>query len=151
MSPVRTVYVPRFDSQQGSSHRDEPPPPSQSPREKRGNKRARGEKSRLVLKIKLPKLGASTLSKKRATKEDETPGRWTLEPALNKPKTAVIGTGELQGPGTDSDAFFFSQRPTLKATDEKKKAKLTVLRTISKMLEENRLIRQRLIALSQTK
>ncbi|GLD62001.1 uncharacterized protein AKAME5_001376000 [Lates japonicus] len=108
MSPVKTVYEPRFALQRGSSQFDEPQPDqtkdetgslSQCRGGKRGNKRARG---------------AGTVS------------------------------GSVGG-----DVFFFSQRSNGKATNEKEKAKLAVLRTISKMLEENQLIRQRLIALRQ--
>lgn len=103
MSPVRTVYVPRFGSQLGSSRRDEPEPgqtvnqtepPSQDPRDKRGNKRGRSDKARCVLKVKLPKLNNRTLSK-RVTEEDKTPRKWMSDPA-NKTKTTVNPAGETQ-------------------------------------------------------
>lgn len=103
MSPVRTVYVPRFGSQLGSSQRDEPEPeqtmnqtepPSQGLRGKRGNKRGRGEKTRSVLKVKLPKLNNRTWSK-RVTEEDKTPRKWMSEPA-NITKTTVNPGGETQ-------------------------------------------------------
>ncbi|XP_078145147.1 uncharacterized protein LOC144542416 [Centroberyx gerrardi] len=69
--------------------------------------------------------------------------------------TAVSRGGETQCANTDSDnvrgdVFTFSQIPNSnKATNEKEKSKLAVLRTVSKMLEENRCIRQRLASLSQ--
>ncbi|KAL7394711.1 hypothetical protein ABVT39_002712 [Epinephelus coioides] len=150
---VRTVYVPLFGSQQGSSQRhvsdrtmDETEPPS--PRDKRGNKRGkvnvRGQKTRFVLKVKFPKLDNSTLSKKA------TERRWTAEATTNKTKATVNSGGA--GAESDSvgrDVFFFSQRPTSTTTNEKEKARLAVLRTISKMLEENQLIRERLATISQ--
>ncbi|XP_078025375.1 uncharacterized protein LOC144463791 [Epinephelus lanceolatus] len=155
---VRTVYVPLFGSQQGSSQRhvsdrtmDETEPPS--PRDKRGNKRGkvnvRGQKTRFVLKVKFPKLDNSTLSKK-ATEGETTERRWTAEATANKTKATVSSGGA--GAESDSvgrDVFFFSQRPTSTATNEKEKARLAVLRTISKMLEENQLIRERLATVSQ--
>ncbi|KAF1384461.1 hypothetical protein PFLUV_G00120480 [Perca fluviatilis] len=158
MSPVRTVYVPCFGSQFGSSQRDEPrqdqimypkKPPS---RDKGGNSRCkvkvRGEKSRFHLKVKFPKLNNSALSKK-ATKKDNTP-RWMVEGAANKIKTTV----SQGGAGTDSDSvggdvFLFTENPTSTAINSNEKVKLAVLRTISKMLEENQLIRQRLVTASQ--
>ncbi|KAE8286152.1 hypothetical protein D5F01_LYC15832 [Larimichthys crocea] len=145
-SLVRTEYVPWFDSQPGPSQAPQPEetmdrtgPPSEGQRGKRGNKQrnVRGEKPRFVFKVKLPKLNKVT-----DKEEDRTTRRWMLEPTRG------------QGAAADSDSaggdvFVFSQRTSSKTINEKEKAKLTVLRTISKVLEENQLIRQRLSALSQ--
>ncbi|KAK5865047.1 hypothetical protein PBY51_016242 [Eleginops maclovinus] len=73
------------------------------------------------------------------------------EDATNKTKSTVSGGGA----GTDSDqvvrdVFMFSERPASTELNETKKAKLAVLRTISKMLEENQFIRRRLAAVRQT-
>lgn len=98
---VRTVNVPHFGSQQGSSQRhvsdrtiNETEP--HSPRDKRGNKRGkvnvRGQKTRFVLKVKFPKLDNSTLSKK-ATEEETTERRWTAEATANKTKATVSSRG----------------------------------------------------------
>ncbi|XP_068449154.1 uncharacterized protein si:ch211-277c7.7 [Clinocottus analis] len=148
MLPIKKVYVPCFSSKLGSSQRDESQPDQPSDQttqtkstsryqrdgDPRGNRRAnvdvRGGKKRLLLKVKLPKRNC-TLSKKI----DKTPRRWT---------GAATESGSVGG-----DVFCFSQRPTSTAINEKDKAKLSVLRTISKMMEENRLIRQRLATLSQ--
>lgn len=105
MSPVKTVYEPRFASQRGSSQIGEPQPDqtkdetgslSQCTGGKRGNKRARGEKTRFILKVKLPIFSVGTLSKKKATK-DKTPGRWMLEPTANTTKTQMSQGGGTQG------------------------------------------------------
>lgn len=102
MSPLRTGYVPRCGSQQGSSQRDESQtdqtmdqtePSSQCPGpNKRGRKRARGEKSRSVLKVKLPNLRCSTLSK-TTTDGDKAMGR--TEPNASKTDT-TLSRGENQ-------------------------------------------------------
>ncbi|XP_036933889.1 uncharacterized protein LOC119007985 isoform X4 [Acanthopagrus latus] len=152
----RTAYEPWFGSQVGSSQREEPPadrnmvgqpqPPSDGRRDKRGNKRSK-VKTRSVLKVKLPTLN------KKVTKEEKTPRRWTLEPTINKSKpTASRGGAQCVDTVVDTvgrDVFYFSQSTPSKAINEKEKAKLAVLRTISRVLEENRLLRQRLVALSQ--
>ncbi|KAM8732778.1 uncharacterized protein AB9X84_024729 [Acanthopagrus schlegelii] len=128
----------------------QPQPPSDGRRDKRGNKRSK-VKTRSVLKVKLPTLN------KKVTKEEKTPRRWTLEPTINKSKpTASRGGGRGGAQCFDTvvdtvgrDVFYFSQSTPRKAINEKEKAKLAVLRTISRVLEENRLLRQRLVALSQ--
>ncbi|KAK9517837.1 hypothetical protein VZT92_023178 [Zoarces viviparus] len=153
------VQVPWFDSLLGSSQREEPQPdqtvdrtpqtksPSRHQSGKRGNKmgHVRVGKKRFLLKVNLQKVNR-TLNKK----VDNTPGRWTGEPATNYTKTTV----SRQGAATASDSvvrdvFFFSQRPTSTAKNEKEEAKLAVLRTISKMLKQNQLIRQRLATVSR--
>lgn len=99
----RTVYVPRFGSQLGSSQIDEPQPdqdqtepPSQDQRDERGNKlgKVRGEKTRFVLKVKLPKLNNSTVSKKE-TNEEKTPSRLMVEDTANKSKTTMSRGGNV--------------------------------------------------------
>ncbi|KAM6999975.1 uncharacterized protein LKV04_004943 [Tautogolabrus adspersus] len=157
MPPVKVVFVPRFDSQLSESQRDEQETdqdeqqPSQRRRKGRGKKRGKEEK--LVLKVKLPKS-------KKASKEDEAPRRLLLEPTANTTKSTESRGGEKEkqvdehGAGTQSDSvggdvFFFSEPPTSKVMNEKEKAKLSVVRTIARMLEENQLIRQRVAALSQ--
>ncbi|KAK5925344.1 hypothetical protein CgunFtcFv8_017875 [Champsocephalus gunnari] len=151
MLPVRSIYVPHFGSQLGSSQKDETQPdqtPAQLPsRIKRGNKRGNvsDEKTRLFLKVKLQRVNNSTLSNTRPEKTKTK--QWMKEDATNKTQSTVIGGGA--GTNSDSivrDVFSFSQRPTSRELNEKEKAKLAVLRTISKMLEENQLIRQRLAA-----
>ncbi|XP_069388035.1 uncharacterized protein [Paralichthys olivaceus] len=154
MSPAKTVYVPRFGSQLGSSQREEPQPDptvvqpeSQSQQvDKCRKKRDGGRKPRSILKVKLPTFSTRGLPKKKPTQEDQTPGRWTPEPAENR--TSVTARGSQDADSVRGDVFF-SQRSTYRATNEKKKATLAVLRTISRMLEENHLIRQRLVALTQ--
>lgn len=66
---------------------DQTEPSCQAQRNKRGNKRANvtGEKTRSILKVKLPKLN------KKATKEEKTQRRWMLEPVANKTKTTEGG------------------------------------------------------------
>ncbi|KAF0039544.1 hypothetical protein F2P81_007779 [Scophthalmus maximus] len=104
--------------------------------DKRGNKRVRGEKTRSLLKVKLPKINARTLSKEKATREDDddnddnndnnnndTPSWWTLEPAESR-TTTVSRVGGRRAADTDADSvggdvFFFSQGPTSQVTDEK--------------------------------
>ncbi|KAM6952237.1 uncharacterized protein PEZ65_010713 [Lycodopsis pacificus] len=153
----KKVHVPWFDALLGSSQREELQPdqtvertpqtksPSRHQSGKRGKKMGdvRVGKKQFLLKVKLQKVN-STLNKK----VDSTPGRWTGEPAANNTKTTV----SRQGAATDSvvrDVFFFSQRPTSTAKSEEEKAKLAVLRTISKMLKQNQLIRQRLATVSR--
>ncbi|KAK2903943.1 hypothetical protein Q8A73_010600 [Channa argus] len=155
MSPVKTVHVPGLGSQQ----RHEPQvdqtlgqaePRSQCRRpEKRGKKRARGEKTQFLLKVKLPKLSSKSLTEKM----DKSSPRWRF--AANKNIATVGGGGETPCAASDChsvgvDDFCFFQGPTSKATNQHDKDKYSVLRTISKMLKENQLIRRRLAALSQT-
>lgn len=96
MLPVRTKYVPWFSPQLSCSQRDEPQPehtmaqtepPPRSKRDRRGKKRGNvnGEKTRGVLKVKLPKFN------KDVTKQDKTPRKWMTEPAA---KTTVKRRGE---------------------------------------------------------
>ncbi|XP_047190644.1 GATA zinc finger domain-containing protein 7-like isoform X2 [Scophthalmus maximus] len=150
MSPAKTEHVTRLASHRGSGQRDEPQPQhavdQTEPRprceaDKRGNKRVRGEKTRSLLKVKLPKINARTLSKEKATREDDdddnddnndnnndnnnndTPSWWTLEPAESR-TTTVSRVGGSRAADTDADSvggdvFFFSQGPTSQVTDEK--------------------------------
>lgn len=62
-------------------------PPPRSKRDRRGKKRGnvKGEKTRGVLKVKLPKFS------KDVTKQDKTPRKWMTEPAV---KTTVKRRGE---------------------------------------------------------
>ncbi|CAG5992165.1 unnamed protein product [Menidia menidia] len=158
MPPVKTVYVPRFGSQLGSSQRTEPElelvePSPVSQNENRLKKRSKNGSERnirSVLKIKLPKFTSTPLLK--VTKDGTTPAKYVLRPSTSKPKTT--GNQERRTQCADpvstlvnGDVFSFSQRS--ETTTPKEKAQLSVVRTISKMLEENRLIRQRLAALRQ--
>ncbi|KAI9539203.1 hypothetical protein NQZ68_009280 [Dissostichus eleginoides] len=160
MLPVRSIYVPQFGSLLGSSQKDETQPdqtPGRTPgrtelssRIKRGNKRGNvnDEKTRLFLKVKLQRVNNSTLSNTRPEKNKNK--KWMKEDATNKTQSTVSRGGA--GTNSDSvvrDVFFFSEKPTSRELNEKEKAKLAVLRTISKMLEENQLIRQRLAAVRQ--
>ncbi|KAL6117895.1 uncharacterized protein ACO6RY_15594 [Pungitius sinensis] len=151
MSQIRSLYVSGFVS----SKRNEAQPGQSLDRnnrtnvksryqsDKRGNKRANveGGKNPFLLKVKLQKFHG-TLSEK----VEVTPRRCLEYRAANKTETTV----SRQGSATDSDSVgvLFSQRPTITASN-KDKAKLAVLRTISRMLEENQLIRQRLATVSQ--
>lgn len=99
--PGKTVYVPWFGSPLCSSQRDEPQLKQtdisvcnvQAQRTQRGNKRARAEKTRSVLKVKLPSLSNHT---KKAKNGDKTSRRWTSEPTINKCKTTVSRGEEKQ-------------------------------------------------------
>ncbi|KAK2849373.1 hypothetical protein Q5P01_009207 [Channa striata] len=135
MSPVKTVHGPRTEPPAAQAERPRP--------EKRGKKRARGGKPKFLLKVKLPKFSCSSFP----TEKEKSPPRWMF--------TGNTNTGGETGAGSDCrsvevDVFCFSQKPSSKATNQQEKGKHSVLRTISKMLEENQLIRQRLAALSQT-
>lgn len=91
------VYVPRFGAHLGSSQRDEPEQEqahlsycnvTQGQKEKCGNKRAKGERTRSLLKIKLPNF-RNRSSTKEVSKEDKTPRRWTSEPTRTTAETTV--------------------------------------------------------------
>ncbi|KAM3612106.1 uncharacterized protein V6R79_002642 [Siganus canaliculatus] len=130
MSLVRTVYAPWFGSQSGSSQEKNEPHVEQkmaraklrSHRNKRAD--AEREKSRLILKVKLPKLN------KKLAKDNTTPRKKTTELVANKTKTSVGREEEAEGKGangagTDSrsaaDVFSFPERITSKARTEKDK------------------------------
>ncbi|CAB1426311.1 unnamed protein product [Pleuronectes platessa] len=151
MSQAKTAYVPRFGSQPGPSQTEEPqldttmgPPKSGHKVDKCRNKRERGGKPRFILKVKLPEFSSNRLSKKKVTQEDETPGGWTSKPAENRTSVTTRGSQDA-----DVGGVFFSKRSTNKATNKKKEAKLAVLKTTARMMEENKLIRQRLAALTK--
>lgn len=100
MRRVKTVYVPQFGSQQSSSQRtesDKTESLSQTPREKTGNKRRKDKraKPRSILKVKIPRLTSHSLLGK-VTKDNKTPARSMLEPAVNDTKAAMNQGGERQ-------------------------------------------------------
>ncbi|XP_072768424.1 uncharacterized protein [Nerophis lumbriciformis] len=95
------------------------------------------QKSRL-LKVKFPKLVKPSLSKDMKNKET------TKEYMFTPPKVAEMVCEPVEDP------FFFSQRPQSKASSEKDRVRLAVVRTIYKMVEENKLIRERLASLKET-
>lgn len=91
--PGKTVYVPQFGSQLGSSQIDEPQMKqsnlsacnvARAQTAMRGKKRARGEKTQSVLKVKVP-----TVSNHTAKNGDTAPRRWTSEPTTTKSKSTV--------------------------------------------------------------
>ncbi|TNN75641.1 hypothetical protein EYF80_014004 [Liparis tanakae] len=156
MAPFKKTYVPSFNSPLSSSQRDAPQPDQPLDRTKphsryrpdpRADSRAhvdvRGRNKRLLLKVKLLQHDR-TLSKK----VNKTPRRGTGEPG-NETETTVNRTGAAESESV-GDVFFFSQRPSSTAATKKEKAKLSVLKTIFKMTEENKITRQRLAVLSQT-
>ncbi|KAM7389517.1 hypothetical protein PAMP_023490 [Pampus punctatissimus] len=88
----KTVYVPRFGSQMERTDLS-PCNVAQAQTAKRGNKQARGEKTRFVLKVKLPSLNNHS---KKAKQGERTPRRWMSDNTLNKSKTAASRGGETQ-------------------------------------------------------
>lgn len=94
------MYVPWFGSQQGSSQKTEPDQIKALPRslrDKSGNKRGEdgGKNPRSTLKVKIPKLTSRSLLGK-VTKDNKTPTKWMLKPAVNDTKTTVNQGGGRQ-------------------------------------------------------
>ncbi|KAK5619779.1 hypothetical protein CRENBAI_007453 [Crenichthys baileyi] len=153
MQPVRTSFGSHLSSSQTTKLRpDQFVSSNHSESDKRGKKRNknRPEKAgRPLLKVKLPKLKSLALTAK-GTKDVKTPTKRTskTKSTINQESQTESGANTASAL-VDGDVFFFTQRSSTQPTNEKEMAKLSVLRTISKMLEENRLIRRRLSVLSQ--
>ncbi|XP_023815085.1 uncharacterized protein LOC111948027 [Oryzias latipes] len=152
MLPRKTVSFPSFRSPLNSRQRNEPQldrteQPCRPQSEKSEDKRAKSRRKKAnpsALKVKLAKVSPNSPAIPKTSRR-----RLTLEPTT--PKTNIN-----QGSGTspalvDRDVFLFSPASQTKTTNEKDKARLSVLRTISRMLEENLLIRRRLEVLSQAR
>nr|XP_055033897.1 uncharacterized protein si:ch211-277c7.7 [Misgurnus anguillicaudatus] len=152
----KSVYIPRFGSQSSQSQTDNKVTLSgRICRLSKSMKRVTCVSSSLtVSNVKSPEITpcCSKIAKTNYLLRFYWSAKANRKTVQKSTDTPMTSNGEksqsVKDQGSSSDYFEFPPEDA-QATDEKSRIKQDVLRTIRRMIEENRVIRQRLLALSQ--
>lgn len=160
-TPRKSVYIPRFGSQSSQSQTDNKVTPSgRICRLSKSMKRVTCVSSSLtVSNVKSPEITpcCSKIAKTNYLLRFYWSSKANRKPVEKSTDTPMTSTGEKSQRVKDPDHskeesssdYFEFPHENAQATDEKSRIKQEVLKTIGRMIEENRVIRQRLLALSK--